>query len=323
VDVIGGEVEIAQTAKTWYVAPQGDDAHPGTFSEPFRTIQKGVDAAAAGDTVWVRQGVYRESVRIERSGKEGRPMVLRNYPGEEPVVEVDSLAVGRGQGKGFLLQAAQGHQVPVGWTVIEGFEIRGAHDGIKMYNAHSVVLRNNRILEARNQGILGNGYQILIEGNTIARNGLSNGDPQSNKQHGIYLTGTRITIQNNVFYANQAYGIQVAGYTRAEVSYLAGEEYSGARHWIIRHNTFAFHKVRGAIVLWKEGTRQCAIQDNIFYQNAPPDITDYTHKDSGHRVTGNFSGDPLFVAPEHLDFRLRPGSPAAGKGAFPQPLAPE
>ena len=43
-----------------------------------------------------------------------------------------------------LLQAQEGYQHPIGWITIEGFEIRYAWDGVKLYNAHDVVIRHVR-----------------------------------------------------------------------------------------------------------------------------------------------------------------------------------
>ena len=65
-----------------FVSPQGNDANPGTLAKPFRTVQKGADSLEAGDTCYVRAGVYRETVNLSTGGRPGRPMRIRAYPGE-------------------------------------------------------------------------------------------------------------------------------------------------------------------------------------------------------------------------------------------------
>ena len=47
---------IPALATDYYVAADGNDAHPGTLSAPFATIQHAADLAAAGDTVHIRGG---------------------------------------------------------------------------------------------------------------------------------------------------------------------------------------------------------------------------------------------------------------------------
>ena len=69
-----------------YVAPNGADTNPGTLQRPFRTIQKAADIAQAGDTVRVRAGTYRETVRPAHSGTAGKPVVFAPYAKENAVV---------------------------------------------------------------------------------------------------------------------------------------------------------------------------------------------------------------------------------------------
>jgi hypothetical protein len=45
-------------AAEFYVHPEGNDAHPGTLAQPFASVTRAQDAAAPGDTVWLRGGVY-------------------------------------------------------------------------------------------------------------------------------------------------------------------------------------------------------------------------------------------------------------------------
>ena len=60
-----------------HVAPDGDDANPGTEARPVRTVQRGVDVAGGGGTVILHEGTYRESV-VVRNGS--RTLVAR--PGD-------------------------------------------------------------------------------------------------------------------------------------------------------------------------------------------------------------------------------------------------
>jgi hypothetical protein len=55
-------------AATYYVGPAGSDLNLGTALLPWKTIQKGANTAAAGDTVLVQTGVYDERVTITRPG---------------------------------------------------------------------------------------------------------------------------------------------------------------------------------------------------------------------------------------------------------------
>jgi parallel beta-helix repeat protein len=69
-------------AATYYVASTGNDNNAGTQAQPWRTIQKGVNAAFAGDTVNIRGGgTYTEQINFPRSGAAGKPITVQAEPG--------------------------------------------------------------------------------------------------------------------------------------------------------------------------------------------------------------------------------------------------
>lgn len=80
-------------AAEYFVAPGGDDASAGTLAQPFRTLGKAAALLQAGDTCWLRAGVYRETVRPANSGDAGKPIRFAAYKGEAVTISgADPLA---------------------------------------------------------------------------------------------------------------------------------------------------------------------------------------------------------------------------------------
>ena len=67
----------ARPPREFFVSPEGSDDAAGTRGAPFASISKGVESAAAGDTVTVGDGVYRESVVFRSGGDKTAPITLR------------------------------------------------------------------------------------------------------------------------------------------------------------------------------------------------------------------------------------------------------
>jgi hypothetical protein len=82
---------------TYYVAPDGDDAGPGTEARPFATLARARNAVRDNlevnnlqMTVLVREGTYYFDEALvfgpEDSGTQDAPVTYAAYPGEEPVI---------------------------------------------------------------------------------------------------------------------------------------------------------------------------------------------------------------------------------------------
>ena len=87
----GAAIASAATAATLVVATNGSDANAGTAAKPFKTIQKAIDTAAAGDTITVHGGTYAVSknLQVTKSGKAGSPITLAAAAGERVVARQD------------------------------------------------------------------------------------------------------------------------------------------------------------------------------------------------------------------------------------------
>lgn len=65
-------------ASNYYVSPSGSDAAAGTQANPFKTINKAVQAATTpGDTVLVAAGVYDEEVTTQFGGTSAAYLTLK------------------------------------------------------------------------------------------------------------------------------------------------------------------------------------------------------------------------------------------------------
>lgn len=93
------------TARTFFVAVDGNDRNPGTKSQPFAGIMRAHESVLPGDTVFVRGGKYvmneSQIARIQRiwvyvhdlhkSGEPDKRIHYFAYPGEKPVFDFSNI----------------------------------------------------------------------------------------------------------------------------------------------------------------------------------------------------------------------------------------
>lgn len=270
-------------SKTYYVATTGNDANSGASTAPFKTVARAVDVMVAGDTTYVRGGLYREtrSSWFKKNGTATAPIRLLAAPGETPVIDY---AYATDYNRRIYMANGEGFLKSIGWIVVEGFEIRNSPAAITFYNTHDTIIRRNWIRNSISQGISGIGKNNLIDRNIISGTGgrciagMSEYKPdrKCNQLHGMYLTGSNFKITNNLIYDNLASGIHVAGYPWCTDGKCYGEgslnktdpTYAGAANWLIANNTIAYQKTGPGIIVWQGGSTSNRIINNIFYENS-------------------------------------------------------
>ena len=159
---------------SYYVAnANGSDANAGSSIAPFKTIQRGADAAlTAGDIVCVRPGVYFENnqrrpspkykgVKIRASGLPGKPIVFQPDPAAMGAVIIDmGFDVSRAPGSTVNPAEALGFYIRAfDYITISGFEIRNVTTGI--------LTQAWKRPAAPNKGMYDPPTHIIIDGNHI------------------------------------------------------------------------------------------------------------------------------------------------------------
>ena len=122
-------------AQPWYVSATGSDSNTGTIASPFKSIEKAVSVVKAGETIYVRGGIYNltATITLGKSGTASAGITLTSYPGEKPVLDFSGQTLG-GSNRGVVLTGS--------WWHIKGFVIRGAGD-----NGMLITGGNNNAVE--------------------------------------------------------------------------------------------------------------------------------------------------------------------------------
>lgn len=101
----------------YYVSPTGSDfwsgtqADPGNGDGPFATLAKAASVLQAGDTLYLRNGTYRETLDLAVSGQPGLPITIQNYPGESPTLTGADVVTGWSVENGDIYSA------PMNWNL--------------------------------------------------------------------------------------------------------------------------------------------------------------------------------------------------------------
>jgi hypothetical protein len=340
--------------RTFYVAPDGNDSNPGSRDRPFRTIARAVGALEAGDLVYLRQGVYRETVTGGKQPLSGgasweQPVVVAGVPGETVVVRPPDR-----DGKASLIDLSLERQRYIVFdnlvldaeTVTEPMRSR-ADDGGQPPSYIRVV--NCELVNSRGCGAFAAGDHHQFINCRIAHNG------RDNKGHGLHLSGGYGLIQGCDIHHNAGWGIHIHNAAAATASnhVIRGNRIHENGTANTGSNAIGLHTGRKNLVydnlIWNDAlgivvalhSREHSILNNTIYGCRGPGIAiapeDAENESRDNVVKNNLvignrdpnlmnhskstvcehnfvAGNPRFRDPESLDFHLKAGSAAIDAG---------
>ncbi|MGH8511101.1 MAG: Ig-like domain-containing protein, partial [Gammaproteobacteria bacterium] len=171
------------SAATYYVAPSGSNSSSGTQAQPFATLQKAHDVATAGDTIYMRGGIYNISSpqTLTKSGSNGNPIKVFAYSGERPVLDAITQPSGSYTTAIIRMTAAS-------WWHIKGLELKnGSINGIFAGgNSSNNIIENNNIHHIGRLAGSGGGvgtaiyFYCVSAGCNVANNTILNNDLHDN-----------------------------------------------------------------------------------------------------------------------------------------------
>ncbi|MBC7651369.1 MAG: hypothetical protein H7101_06445, partial [Deinococcales bacterium] len=218
--------------KNYYVSDgTGSDGNTGlSINVPFKTITAGVNAAVAGDTVFIMNGTYTSSFTLTKSGTTDKYITYKNYATHKPKIVIS----------GAIWSSVK---ISGNYIVFEGIEMQGnnanltyagALDAYNQYlatgvnnsvhaqyntnaidistnNPHHIVIRNCAVHDFPGGGISGIGSDYLtLEGNIIYNNcwymmyagsGISILTPSNSDAADV--NKYKNIIRNNIVYGNK------------------------------------------------------------------------------------------------------------------------
>ena len=172
-------------------APNANDANPGTYAGPFKTLYRPRQVMLAGDIVYIKGGTFSaadpehpgwDAILLltpdtDANGMADRPIAYIGYPGDRPVLGSPTLR------RGILMDEAMAYYIIANleFTQYAGtLELSGNWHRIVGNYSHNGIFSEGAVI-----GVAGNSAHVKILGNLLRDNG-GTGDLSG---HGLYIQG--------------------------------------------------------------------------------------------------------------------------------------
>ena len=147
-----------------YVAPNGNDAATGTKLTPLRTLQKAVDQAKPGTTIWIRGGTYDEPLYVTKSD-----VHFKAY--NQEAVYLDGRNAKSMDGNKAMITIHNQQDVTIEGVTVQNVTTTSPNDTVMgMYisgTARNITLKNNHVRAIKTTS---NGHGIAFYGTGAMKN---------------------------------------------------------------------------------------------------------------------------------------------------------
>jgi hypothetical protein len=266
--------------RTLYVSPTGNDSYPGTPTQPFKTLKKGLSALIAGDLLYVRAGTYTERIQNPsiKQGTATSPIQVKSYPGERVLVKglfwLSNLSYWNIDG------------INVTWDSATGVSTEHM---VKFSGGLNWTYSNAEVSEARSfAGILVTGGAVgwNLKGLFVHDTYLSNA---TNQDHLIYINNASKGIVERSLFKNSANGRGIKLGPPSETGV-------GPNNIIIRYNTF-YNNTGPSNIQLSYGSHDNEIYRNILQKpgSTESNITGYNLTGINNKVHDNIGWESKSV----------------------------
>jgi parallel beta-helix repeat protein len=294
----------------YYVAknnPAGcSDTWAGTEAQPWCSIQEAGNSLRAGETVFIKEGIYYERVVPDHSGSNGNHITYQNFGNDEVIIDgsgtgyretirVEGLEYLRFKGftiRGDSIVGYTGFRVegPASHIVIEDLTVEGNYYGVRFRGSPNKKVTDSSLLNSivRNNSDTGvfvyrTCENILIDGNIITGNG-----DGSEHAHGVHITvwpddpyptsGPQyVTVSNNEIGNNFTQGVLtwVADYILIKDNYIHHNGATGIQiedgsdYIILDNNILEYNSLSHQYEggIWIDDATNVVVQNNISRRN--------------------------------------------------------
>jgi hypothetical protein len=257
---VGVLAPSAAIAATWHVSTTGNDTAAGSETAPFKTVQRAVTAAAAGDTVIVHAGTYL-GFQVSKTATASAPITFKADAGTniDGASTTDRDAI---------------HIENASYIVIDGFTVTGGtRSGISAITSDHITVRNSRIDQNAKWGVFSAFTdELLVENNEISR---------SAAQHGVYASNSadHPVIRGNKIWGNGMCGVHMNG----DISMGGDGVITNA---LVENNIITDNGQLGGSGINGDGVQNATIRNNVLDQNHASGVSLYMI-DGGAPSTGN------------------------------------
>jgi parallel beta-helix repeat protein len=291
-------VPMEAQATTYYVSNSGRDANSGAIAAPWQTLRFAVSRLNAGDTLYIRGGIYTGGSNTIDSALGPVPsgtswanaITIAGYPNETVTIQhPDSTG-------GIQLTGSVHSYIIFQDLIVDG--INGTDNGLSSIIYISQGANHIRFLRVEVMNSWTSGFNIFSSGGASAFNEVLNckvhGNgrrPVTNSGYGFYVKAVDTLLDGNEIYQNGGYGVQVVsdrstirnniirdngvnhaapvGDQGGSTSYAIdiGASYEARSDANMVYNNLIYGN-RGGILVYSNSTNT-GIYNNTIYNNAP------------------------------------------------------
>ena len=225
--------------RTFYVADTGLDTNAGTATAPWATLPHAASRVQAGDLVLVANGEYT-GFTTAAGGSALKPIMFK------------------ANGNSVVISSAAAQDnvtIEHDYVILDGFQVRAARrGGIAVIEATGVIVRNNTVGPNAVWGIF-TGFAPAVQI-------INNEAFGSAREHGIYVSNSRIADDNPVIRGNTVYGNVGNGIQLNGDCYAGGDGVIGGA--LIENNVVHNNGAKGLSLISIAASR---VQNNLIYEN--------------------------------------------------------